>query len=72
MHNDEELTRLWVNYVKAHMDILESAAARADTHLLQVREYMSSLGAELTPNELKEFTIFLKETIEYIRHTEEL
>lgn len=72
MHNDEELTRLWISYVRAHLNILESATAKADTHLLQVRQYMSSLGAELTPHELKDFTSFLKETIEYIKVTEKL
>lgn len=67
---DEEITRLWLNYVKEHINILEPAVAQAERNILKVREYLSGFGAELTPQELEEFTSFLKQSIEYIRLTD--
>jgi len=68
---DDEIIKMWLNYVKAHITILEPAVAQAECNMLKVREYMSCIGAELTPKELQDFTALLRDTIEYIRCSED-
>ena len=66
---DDEMTRLWLNYVRTHMHILEPSEIRAESELYDVRECMACMGLEITPSELQDLTLLLKDSIEYIRHT---
>lgn len=62
---DEE-TLLWINYVKSNINCLKQAVKQSEGNLLQIRQFMSEMGVELTPEELSDFTKLLENTINYI------
>jgi hypothetical protein len=59
--------KIWIDYVKANMAIIEQSVKVAQKDGSIVRECMAELGTELTPEQLLKFMQKLKETIEHIK-----
>ena len=59
---DEEKKKIWMDYVRENRTMLEKAIDMYDEAWYNVRNQMAEMGAELTPDELKELTELIEET----------
>ena len=60
---DEEKKKIWMDYVRENRTMLEKAIDMYDEAWYNVRNQMAEMGAELTPDELKELTELIEETL---------
>jgi hypothetical protein len=66
--NNEIVLALWIKHVKSNYARLKHVMDNLSTNeqLLCTREMLAEMGKEVTPDELREFSTLLKETLEYI------
>ena len=61
--NDEARRTLWLNHIRNNRKDLENAIDMYHEAWYNIRNQMAEGGAELTPDELKELTEFIEETL---------
>jgi hypothetical protein len=60
----------WIEHVRKNKERLTGSCNILDDKqgMLATRNYIAELGKELTPDELKDFHLLLKETLSLIEH----
>ena len=61
--NNKARRAVWLNYIRNNRKDLENAIDMYHEAWYNIRNQMAEGGAELTPNELKELTEFIEETL---------
>jgi hypothetical protein len=67
---DPEKRRIWLSYIKSDQENLKLVIKLYATKWQLVREILAERGVEMTPEELKELTSFIKESLIIIENEE--
>ena len=68
---DNISVKVWIEHVKKNIDALEASINLADKNKFIVKNYLEELGMTVTPAQVDEFTEVIRQTIRYIRLSEE-
>ena len=68
---DNISVKVWIEHVKKNINALEASINLADKNRYIVKNHLEELGITVTPAQIDKFTEVIRQTIRYIRLSEE-